>query len=326
MFIDEVEIYLKAGNGGDGAVSFRREKYIPKGGPDGGDGGDGGDIVFEADQNLHGLVLYGTKKDFKAENGQSGMGSNKKGRSAEDLVLRVPPGTQVYNKGTLVADLVEIGERVVLLKGGRGGWGNQHFATSIKQAPQWSKKGERGESMRVKLVLKTIADVGLVGLPNAGKSTLLSVVSSARPKIADYPFTTLEPNLGVIKNLNNKNIIVADIPGLIEGASEGRGLGDKFLRHIERTRILVHLIDANSEDIVHDYVTIRGELSAFSSELASKEEIVVLNKVDSVAAEDLSVKVKVLKKKSGKEPVLISAATHEGLDRLLFAISDKISS
>lgn len=319
MFIDEAEIYLKAGDGGDGAVSFRHEKFIPKGGPDGGDGGRGGDIVVETNQNSHGLAQFARQKRFLAEDGQNGMGSNRTGRSGQDLILLLPPGTQIYNRNELLADLVEDGQKIVLLKGGNGGWGNQHFATSIKQTPEWSKKGKRGESMKAQFILKTIADVGLVGLPNAGKSTLLSVISDAHPKIADYPFTTLEPNLGVIKNLRGRNIVVADIPGLIEGASAGKGLGDKFLRHIERTKLLVHLIDANSDDVVRDYQTIRKELVDFSRALATKPEIVVLNKIDSVADDDLDKETKSLKNIKVM-PLRISAASHNGLDKFISKI------
>ncbi|MEK9156078.1 MAG: GTPase ObgE [Patescibacteria group bacterium] len=323
MFIDEAEIYVKAGRGGDGAVSFRREKFVPRGGPDGGDGGDGGDVIIIADRNCHGLAAYNAEKRFLAASGQNGMSRNKTGKSGEDLILSVPPGTQIYHRDEMLADLVNEGDRIVLAKGGRGGWGNQHFATSIKQAPRWAKQGERGESKKVGLELKTIADVGLIGLPNAGKSTLLSVISQAKPKIADYPFTTLTPNLGVIRNLNGQNVIVADIPGLIEGAALGRGLGDKFLRHIERTKILVHLIDANSADVAADYKTIRDELGAYSPKLLKKKEIVVLTKIDSVFADDLAAKVSALKLIK-KKPLVISAATHQGLDKLLAAIAKSL--
>lgn len=322
MFIDSAEIYVRAGKGGDGAVSFRREKFVPKGGPDGGDGGNGGDIIIEVDNHCHGLAQYNREKRFLAQNGQPGMGSNKHGKNGENLILRVPAGTQVYHKEELLLDLTEEGKRVVVAKGGNGGWGNQHFATSIKQAPKWSKEGLKGESFKLNFELKVIADVGLIGYPNAGKSTLLSVVSNARPKIADYPFTTLEPNLGVIKGID-RNIILADIPGLIEGASQGRGLGDKFLRHIERTKALVHIIDANSDDVLRDYKIIRKELKDFSKELSKKEEIVVLNKIDTVKDEDLKVKVDALKSKKIK-PILISAATHKGVDELIGAILKKI--
>ena len=323
MFIDEAEIYLKAGKGGDGAVSFRREKYIPKGGPDGGDGGNGGDIIILVDNHCHGLAQYNREKSFLAPNGQNGMGQQKTGKGGDDLTLRIPAGTQIYNsKDVLLADLTHEGDTMVIARGGNGGWGNQHFASSIKQTPKWSKAGLKGESMKVKLLLKTIADVGLIGLPNAGKSTLLAVLSNAHPKIADYPFTTLEPNLGTIKNIE-RNIILADIPGLIEGASVGKGLGDKFLRHIERTTILVHVIDANSDDVLRDYKVIRQELKAFSPLLTKKIEIVVLNKADSVLEADLKEKMAVLSK-ARKKPILISAATHKGLGLLVETILKNI--
>lgn len=315
MFIDEAEIYVKAGKGGDGAVSFRREKFIAKGGPDGGDGGNGGSIILRVDSHCHGLAEYNRQKNFIAESGINGMGQKKKGRNGKDLILLVPPGTQIYQKDELTFDLTKENEEVILCKGGSGGWGNQHFATSIKQTPRWAKSGTQGESMKVRFELKTIADVGLIGFPNAGKSTLLSVLSNARPKIADYPFTTLEPNLGVIKGID-QNIIIADIPGLIAGASEGRGLGDKFLRHIERTKILVHLIDANSSDVVRDYKIIRKELTNFSKKLTKKKELVVLNKIDTVTTLELEQKISELKAKRIK-PVLISAVTHKNIDQLV---------
>jgi len=323
VFIDEAQIYLKAGKGGDGSVSFRREKYVPKGGPDGGDGGKGGDIIFLVNNDSHGLALFNREKNFYAENGQNGMGQKKTGKGGEDLILRVPMGTQMYSsKGELLADMTEECQQIVVAKGGNGGWGNQHFASSIKQAPKWSKLGLKGESLKVNLVLKTIADVGLIGLPNAGKSTVLAVLSNAHPKIADYPFTTLEPNLGTIKNIE-RNIILADIPGLIEGASLGKGLGDKFLRHIERTRIVVHVIDANSDDVVRDYRIIRKELKDFSKELTKKKEVIVLNKIDSIPEEDLVKKALELKK-ARIFPILISAATHKNLDKLVEKILKNI--
>jgi len=323
MFIDEAQIYIKAGKGGDGAVSFRREKFVPKGGPDGGDGGNGGDIYMEVDNHCHGLAQYNREKNFYAENGQNGMGAKKSGKGGEDLILRVPAGTQVYDsKRNLLYDLTQKGTKILIAEGGNGGWGNQHFATSIKQTPKWSKRGLRGASKKLFLELKTIADVGLIGLPNAGKSTLLSVLSNARPKIADYPFTTLEPNLGTIKNIE-RNIILADIPGLIEGASVGKGLGDKFLRHIERTKILVHVIDANSEDVPNDYDVIRKELKNFSKELSKKKEIIVLNKVDSVPEEDLNKKVGELKTKK-INPILVSAVTHKNTEELIQRILKSI--
>lgn len=322
MFIDEAQINIKAGKGGDGCVSFRREKYIPDGGPDGGDGGNGGNVIFKVDAHCHGLSLFNREKSFRAESGKNGMGSNKSGKGGEDLILPLPPGTQVYEEENLIADLTEEEREIVIAKGGQGGWGNQHFATSIKQAPKWAKTGLLGEEKNLKLILKTIADVGLVGLPNAGKSTLLSVLSNARPKIADYPFTTLEPNLGALKT-RDKNIIIADIPGLIEGAAEGKGLGDKFLRHIERTKIIVHLIDAMSDDIVRDYKMIRSELKKFSKELTKKKEIVALNKSDVLTENEIKIKIKPLQIIKIK-PIIISAVTHKNIDELVNQISQEI--
>jgi GTP-binding protein len=318
MFIDEVEIYVKAGSGGDGAISFRREKYIPKGGPDGGDGGKGGDIVFQADDRMHGLSYFTRKKRFLAENGQNGMGKKMSGRNGDDLTLNVPPGTSIYQKGELIKDLTEEGETFTFLHGGNGGWGNQHFATSIKQAPTWAKEGQRGESAKITLELKTIADVGLIGLPNAGKSTLLSAITSAKPKIADYPFTTLEPNLGTYID-KDQRIIFADIPGLIEGASKGKGLGDKFLKHIERTSVLVHLIDANTDDSVRDYRIVREELANFSKNLAKKKELVVLNKIDAITDDEIDLKLKQLQELKLKT-IAISAVTHKNTDKLIAKI------
>jgi len=322
VFIDEAEIYVKAGKGGDGAVAFRREKYIAKGGPNGGDGGNGGDVVFEVDDQAHGLSLYNRQQKFLAENGENGMGKNKHGKAGQNLVLKVPSGTQIYEKDNLLLDLTTAGDTKEFLKGGRGGWGNQHFATSIKQTPMWAKTGERGEGKKIRLILKTIADVGLVGLPNAGKSTLLSVLTHATPKIADYPFTTLEPNLGTFIDKDSR-VIFADIPGLIEGASRGRGLGVKFLRHIERTKIIVHLIDAMSDDVVRDYKVIRGELKSYSKILLEKKEIVVLNKIDAISVDEINLQIKALKRIK-ISPIAISAATHQNLDELIAKIKKNI--
>ncbi len=314
MFIDEVEIYVKAGNGGDGAVSFRREKYIPDGGPNGGDGAKGGDIIFEVLDHIHGLSAFNRQKRFLAENGQNGMGKNMHGKNAEDLILKVPVGTQIFQKDELLADMTPENNRAVLLKGGKGGWGNQHFATSIKQAPKWAKKGMRGESAKIKLVLKMIADVGLIGLPNAGKSTLISTLTNARPKIANYPFTTLEPNLGTFIS-DDKRFIIADIPGLIAGAHEGRGLGIKFLKHVERTKLLVHLIDSSSADPLADYNVVRTELGDFSAKLLKKPEIVVLSKIDLIPADRLAeITAKFKSKKISTIPV--STMTNSGLQTL----------
>jgi len=315
MFIDEAEIYVRAGKGGDGAVSFRREKYIPDGGPNGGDGGNGGNIIFEADSGARGLSNYNREKNFLAENGENGLGKNMHGKTAANLFLKVPVGTLIYEKEELLADLTTDKDQITIAHGGIGGWGNQHFATSIKQAPMWAKSGEKGESHKIRLVWKTIADVGLIGFPNAGKSTLLSVLTSAQPKIADYPFTTLEPNLGTYID-NDSRLIIVDIPGLIEGASQGKGLGDKFLRHVERTKILVHLIDASSLSVVNDYKVIHNELKDFSKDLTQKTEIVVLNKIDAVLPEKLKSDLKELKKIK-VVPILISGAAHQGLAELI---------
>jgi len=320
MFIDEVKISLKAGKGGDGLVSFRREKFVPKGGPDGGDGGDGGDVIFVASRHLSDLSLFNREKKFSAESGQNGMTQKKKGKNGQDLVLEVPLGTQLYSDtGKILIDLVSDDQSFVIAKGGSGGWGNQHFATSIKQTPRWSKMGLEGENKRIIVELKTIADVGIIGLPNAGKSTLLSVLSNAKPKIADYPFTTLEPNLGAIKD-KDRTIIVADIPGLIEGAHRGRGLGYKFLKHIERTKILIHLIDGLSVEPLLDYKTVRVELDKFSKKLSDKLEIVVINKADSILESDLKKMIKIFKKTRIK-PIIISAATNFGIIDLIKNIS-----
>ena len=315
MFIDEAKIFIRAGDGGDGVVSFRREKFVPKGGPDGGDGGNGADVVIMADSRTSDLSQFNRQKKFLAPDGQNGMGKKMKGANGEDLALKVPLGTQIFEEGKILHDFLKNEDQVIIARGGQGGWGNQHFATSIKQTPKWSKDGLMGESRKISLELKTIADIGLIGLPNAGKSTLLSVLTNARPKIADYPFTTLAPNLGAIK-LKDKTTILADIPGLIEGASAGKGLGVKFLKHIERTKVLVHIIDAMSDNVVRDYKTIRKELKEFSAKLIKKEEIVVLNKIDAVSEKDLDKKMSELKKnKVLAHP--ISAATNQGISELL---------
>lgn len=323
MIIDEVKIEIKAGDGGNGGVYFRREKFIPKGGPDGGDGGNGGDIIFESSRHEHDLTQYARARKFTAENGVSGMPQKSSGKNGQDLILRVPIGTQIYRDDQLAIDLMTDNQQYNAAKGGNGGWGNQHFATSIKQAPKWAKQGLPGESDKLRLELKMIADVGLVGLPNAGKSTLLSVISNAKPRIADYPFTTLEPNLGVVR-FADKSIVVADIPGLIEGASEGRGLGHKFLKHIERTRILVQLIDVSSDNPWRDYQTVSLELKNFSEKLAKKKKIVVLSKTEILTAPEIKNIIGIFKKHR-INIVPISAATHTGVDELIYGIIKKIS-
>lgn len=317
---DEVTIKVKAGDGGDGAVSFIREKFRPKGGPDGGDGGNGGSIIFVADNNLNTLTFFDSRKHFEAENGQNGMGKKKHGKTADDLILRVPEGTTISQNDKILADLTAKNQKYLAVRGGNGGWGNHHFATSIKQTPQWSKKGLPGEEKELKLELKLIADIGIVGLPNSGKSTLLSVISNARPKIAEYPFTTLEPNLGVA-TIHSKEFIFADIPGLIEGASKGKGLGDKFLKHIERTSELLLLISVESKNPVGEYKILIKELSEFSQKLAKKKRIVAISKSEIV---NEKIKAKIVKdfKKINISPVFFSAVTKDNLDYLLHKAFD----
>ncbi|HEX5808087.1 MAG TPA: GTPase ObgE [Anaerolineales bacterium] len=282
MFIDQVVIHLKSGKGGDGMVHFRREKFVPQGGPDGGDGGKGGDVIFEVKSTLNTLSAFRQNQKFRAEDGVKGGPSQMTGRNGKDLIIHVPPGTILLDAdtGELIGDLTQAGEKLLVLKGGRGGRGNQHFATSRNQVPRTAEKGEPAQERRLKLELKLIADVGLIGVPNAGKSTLLSVLTNAKPKIAPYPFTTLEPNLGVANIDDDTTVVLADIPGLIEGASQGAGLGHDFLRHIQRTRVLVHLLDGLSEDPVADYSQINSELSLFDPNLGRKPQIVALNKID----------------------------------------------
>ncbi len=294
QFIDEAKIYLKAGDGGNGCVSFRREKYVDMGGPDGGDGGRGSSIIFESNIHLNTLLHFRYQQHFKAGNGEGGKGANRRGKSAETLVLQVPVGTQIFSEdGLLLHDFTENEQRWEILEGGKGGLGNSHFKSSINQAPTRRTDGEKGEELWVWLKLKLLSDVGLVGLPNAGKSTFLASTTAAKPKIANYPFTTLSPNLGVVY-INEEEFVIADIPGLIEGASEGHGLGDKFLKHIERCRVLIHLIDGSSEDVEADYNIIKGELEAYSELLKDKTEIICLNKCDILSEEEIQDKVRKL--------------------------------
>jgi GTPase len=318
MFRDEAKIKIKAGDGGDGWVSFRREACVPRGGPDGGDGGKGGDVVFIADENYNTLYHLIHQPRFVAQSGEAGYKKNMSGKMGRDLVVRVPIGTLVrdVDKNVLLKDLSREGERLVVCKGGRGGRGNQNFATSTNQAPRNSVPGGKGEERTIRLELKMIADVGLVGLPNAGKSTLISRVSAARPKVANYPFTTIVPNLGIIRGKDYRDIVVADLPGIIEGAHEGKGLGDRFLKHIERTRVIVHLVDVSPEALkppAEAYATIRKELESYSPVLAAKPEIVVATKMDTTGAKK---GVASLKKKS-KKILEISAVTGEGLKGLI---------
>jgi len=313
---DEAIIRVSAGKGGDGLVSFRREKYVPKGGPDGGDGGDGGDVFIICDDNTHTLSEFSRKKEWRAEDGQNGKKKRQKGKNGQDLQLRVPRGTVIKDQNEVIYDLTKTDERVLVAKGGRGGWGNVHFASATHQTPLFAQKGEPGEAKTLKLELKLIADVGLIGLPNSGKSTLLARISNARPKIANYPFTTLEPNLGVVR-FHNREFIAADIPGLIAGASQGKGLGDRFLRHIERTRVLVHLIDINSSQIVQDYQTIRQELALWSRDLLRKKEIVVLSKADTLDSQTAAKIGRTMAKELNKKVLLISAVSGKGMAELL---------
>jgi GTP-binding protein len=286
MFADNVEIAVQAGKGGDGRLSFRQEKFRAKGGPDGGDGGRGGSVVFEVDHNLNTLSAFRRQKLVKAEDGQIGGSDRKHGKSGEDVIVKVPEGTQVYEGEQLIADLTHNGQTAIIARGGRGGFGNAHFTSSTRQAPRAVEVGDAGEHKALRLEMKMVADVGLVGLPNAGKSTLLSVISNAKPQIADYPFTTLTPNLGVVDHRDD-TFLVADIPGLIEGASEGKGLGDEFLRHIERTAVLLHLIDAGSLQPAEDFKTIKNELKSYSVDLTQKSQLAVISKSETVDEEQL---------------------------------------
>lgn len=327
MFTDYVKIIVKAGNGGDGAVSFRREKYVAAGGPDGGDGGKGGSVYFEVDQDRNTLIDFRYQKKFKAENGKNGEGAHRFGKSGEDLVVKVPLGTIVKEAetGRVLADLSELGQKELILAGGRGGKGNSHFATSTRQAPRFSQEGEKGEEKELILELKLLADVGLLGFPNVGKSTLLSVVTDATPKIADYHFTTLEPNLGVVKGEYGDSFVIADIPGIIEGASQGIGLGIQFLRHIERTRLLLHVIDVSGiegRNPVQDFNTINEELKQYSEKLSQRKQIIVANKVDSMQDENLYQELEKMAKEKGLEIYKISAATKQGVKELMIRVSE----
>lgn len=318
-FLDQCKIYIRSGDGGAGAVSFRREKFIEYGGPDGGDGGRGGDVWVVAVEGLNTLIDYRYHQHFKAKTGGHGMGRNRTGADGEDAVLRVPVGTEVLDedKETVLADLTEPGMRVKLLSGGNGGWGNDRFKGPVNQAPKHANPGQTGEERWIWLRLKLIADVGLVGLPNAGKSTFLAAVSAATPKVADYPFTTLTPNLGVVSLSEGERFVIADVPGLIEGASEGAGLGVRFLGHLERTAVLIHLVDATADDVVGAWRTIRGELKAYGEGLDEKPEILALNKVDALTPELRKEKAKALKKAAKVTPMLVSGVSGEGVTELL---------
>lgn len=327
MFTDYVKIMAKAGNGGDGAISFRREKYVAAGGPDGGDGGRGGNVYFEVDPDSNTLIDFRYQKKFKAQNGKNGEGANRYGKSGEDLTIKVPIGTIVKDaeNGRILADLSEKGQRELILAGGRGGKGNTHFATSTRQAPHFSQEGEKGEEKELILELKLLADVGLLGFPNVGKSTLLSVVTSATPKIADYHFTTLEPNLGVVKGEYGDSFVMADIPGIIEGASQGIGLGIQFLRHIERTRLLLHVIDVSGvegRNPVKDFEIINEELKKYSEKLSKRKQIIVANKIDSMQDKTLYEELEKLAKEKDLEIYQISAATGQGVKELMARVSE----
>lgn len=329
-FIDEAFIEVTAGNGGRGCLSFRREKFIPKGGPDGGDGGSGGNILVQTDESLTTLQDFRLQKKYKAKNGSQGLSKNKHGKDAEDTILKVPMGTLIIDEETeeVVADLVENKESVILARGGKGGFGNSRFKTSINRAPRKITNGEEGEKFNIKLELKVLADIGLLGMPNAGKSTLISKISSAKPKVADYPFTTLSPNLGVVQSGYN-SFVVADIPGLIPGASEGVGLGIKFLKHLSRVKVLLHLVDIstfNISEIVKNIRDINKELELYSSELAQKEQWIILNKNDLDPSKEKIIKEEVKKKINKKEIFSISAITGKGVENLVSKIGTKIFS
>lgn len=325
MFVDIAKVTVRAGKGGDGVVSFRHEIYVDKGGPDGGDGGKGGDVVFEATTNLNTLLHFRFKPELKAENGTAGGKRKMHGKSGSDLIVHVPLGTLVRRDGKVIADLTEEGQRAIVAHGGDGGFGNAHFKSSVRQTPRIAEKGEMGEMFEAELELKLLADVGLVGLPNAGKSTFLSVVTNAQPEIANYAFTTLTPNLGVA-TIDTYNLLIADIPGLIEGAAEGKGLGDQFLRHVERTAVLLHLIDSYSNDIAADYKTIRSELAKYSDSLTDRPEVVALTKTDGLDDEMVALQLAELRKVVPKniDVVTISATAHKGLEELLRLLREKV--
>ena len=320
-FLDEAKVYVASGAGGNGCVSFRREKFIELGGPNGGDGGKGGDVIVEAVNGLNTLIDYRYQQHFKAQRGGNGMGKDRAGANGKDVVLKLPVGTQVYEEDgeTLLADLTEAGEHVTLLKGGNGGFGNAHFKSSTNRAPRRANPGQPGEERTIRLRLKLIADAGLIGLPNAGKSTFLAAVSAARPKIADYPFTTLHPQLGVVE-VDGREFVIADLPGLIEGAHEGTGLGDRFLGHTERCRVLLHLVDGTAEDAGAAYRIVRGELEAYGHGLVDKPEIVALSKFDAMTPEMIKAQTARLKKASKKTPRTLSSQSRQGVPEVLRAL------
>ena len=324
MFVDTAKIFIQAGRGGNGAVSFRRELYIEKGGPDGGDGGRGGDVIFRATKDLNTLLNFRYKPELKAKNGESGSKRNKTGKSGEPLIVKVPVGTLVKRNGEVLADLKFDGEEAIVAWGGDGGFGNAHFKSSVRQTPRVAELGENGETFEADLELKLLADVGLVGFPNAGKSTFLSVVSNARPEIANYAFTTLTPNLGVAE-IDGSNLLIADIPGLIEGASEGKGLGDAFLRHVERTSVLLHLIDVYEENPGEKYQIIREELKKYQPELLDRPEIIALTKTEGMDSEMIKYQVSKIQEKAGDVQVFaISSSAHLGIKNILRALRKEV--
>ena len=320
-FLDEAKIYIQSGAGGNGCVSFRREKFIEFGGPNGGDGGRGGDVIAECVDGLNTLIDYRYQQHFKAQPGGGGMGKDRHGANGKDVILKVPVGTQIYEEDgeTLLADLTKLGQRVVLAKGGNGGFGNAHFKSSVNQAPRHANPGQPGEERTIRLRLKLIADAGLIGLPNAGKSTFLAAVSAAKPKIADYPFTTLHPQLGVVRT-DNREFVIADLPGLIQGAHEGTGLGDKFLGHTERCRVLLHLVDGTDEDAGKAYKTVRHELEAYGHGLVEKPEIVALSKADALTPEVLKDQLARLKRAAKRTPLVLSSTSGQGVPEVLRAL------
>jgi len=320
-FLDEAKVYVASGAGGNGCVAFRREKFIEFGGPSGGDGGRGGDVVVEAVNGLNTLIDYRYQQHFKAQRGGNGMGKDRHGANGKDTVLKVPVGTQVYEEDgeTLLADLTEVGERIVIAKGGNGGFGNAYFKSSTNRAPRRANPGEPGEEFTIRLRLKLIADAGLIGLPNAGKSTFLAAVSAAKPKIADYPFTTLHPQLGVVR-VDNQEFVLADLPGLIEGAHEGTGLGDRFLGHTERCRVLLHLVDGTGEDPGEAYRIVRAELEAYGQGLTDKREIVALSKADAMTPEMIQSQTAKLEEACKKTPLVLSSASGQGVPEVLRAL------
>jgi GTP-binding protein len=326
-FLDEAKIFIASGGGGNGCVAFRREKFIEFGGPNGGDGGRGGDVWVEGVDGLNTLIDYRYKQHFKAGRGQHGMGQNRAGHAGDDMVLKVPPGTEILDEDgeDLIAEILEVGQRVRLLQGGNGGFGNAHFKSSTNRAPRRANPGQPAIERWIRLRLKLIADAGLVGLPNAGKSTFLASVTAAKPKIADYPFTTLHPGLGVVR-ADSREFVLADIPGLIEGAHEGAGLGDRFLGHLERCRVLLHLVDGTSEDPAEAYRVIREELAAYGAGLEDKPEIVALSKADAIEPETAAERLAALGEAAGRTPLLLSSASRQGVEDALRLLTDHISS